>query len=374
VKVLMSGGGTAGHVYPALTVAERLLDAGHDSVTFVGTPGGLEARLVPEAGVAFSGLPARGFDRSRPLSLALALAVIAISTLRMIARMARNRPDVVVGFGGYVSLPVGFAAAALRVPLVLHEQNSVPGLANRYLSRWASRVAITYPGSRVALRHPERVVVTGNPVRAAVLQADPVEGRRRHGVLPGERLLVVFGGSRGARHINEAMVRIAPLLLADGSVRVLHVAGRDEVATVRDGLGVLAEDPRYRLVEYLDDMGHALAAADVVVARAGATSIAEITALGRPAVLVPYPYATDDHQTLNAEACASAKAAYVVPDGELDSDEFGGLVVGLLSDAARRDTMAAASRGLGVPDAAERLVDVIRAAAFDHADSKGELQ
>ena len=351
-------------MYPALTVADRFAGA-PDEVLFVGTPNGLEARLVPEAGVAFRGLSAAGFDRARPLTLLTSSARLAASTLTAWRWLGAEKPDVVLGFGGYVSIPVGFAAALRGVPLVLHEQNSVPGLANKTLSRWAAAVGVTYEESAELLAHPERAVLTGNPVRPAVLAADRESGRHVLGLPADALVLLVFGGSRGARHLNSAIVGLRARLLAVPNLYVVHVAGAKEVATVADALRAEGGDGdgRWRVVAYLDDMGSALAAADLIVARAGATSIAEITALGLPAVLVPYPYATDDHQTKNAAAMVAHGAAELVADADLDGTRFADIVVGLLGDPARRATMAAASKGLGRPDAADRVAALARQAA-----------
>ena len=345
-------------------MAERLVAEGHD-VSFVGTPGGLEARLVPEAGIAFHTVPSRGFDRANPLTLIVAAFVTAWSLVAAARLLGRVRPDVVVGFGGYVSLPLGLAASLRRVPLVLHEQNSVPGLANRILSRWAHAVGTTYEGSAVHLAEPGRAVLTGNPVRASVLEADRDRGRTMFGVDPTETLLLVFGGSRGARHINEAMVSLVPQLVAVPSLRVVHVAGRIEGADVRARIAGATggQEDRYHVVDYIDAMGDALAAADVVVARAGATSIAEITAVGRAAVLVPYPYATDDHQTLNARTLAEAGAADLVADADLDGPALGEAVLRLIAEPERVARMARASAALAARDATERLVRLVGEAA-----------
>ena len=349
-------------------MAERLSVAGPDEVLFVGTPEGLEARLVPEAGVAFVGLPASGFDRSRPWTLLTSALQIAISTLRAYRLLGRVRPDGVIGFGGYVSIPVGLAACLRRVPLVLHEQNAVPGLANRALSRWAGAVAATYDSSVPLFRHPDRVTVTGNPVRPAVLSAERTAGRDGLGLSVDSTVLVIFGGSRGARHLNEAAVRAAPDVLAAPNVEVVHVAGRAEAESVRAQVAQVAGDTgRWRVHDYIDDMGAALAAADLVVARAGATSIAEITVLGRPAVLVPYPYATDDHQTKNALAMVGAGAAILIADSELDGLRFRDTLLALLGDAERRATMAAASKALGHPNAADDVVELARRRAQDRS-------
>lgn len=361
MRVLVSGGGTAGHIYPALAVAEVLRAAGPDDVAFVGTPRGLEARLVPEAGVRFFGLPAKGFDRSKPLSLAVALAVLAVSVVRAVGLVLRFSPDAVLGFGGYVSIPVGIAAALCRVPLVLHEQNSVPGLANRLLARWARTVGVTYESSIEHLARANRVVVTGNPVRAEVLGSERDRGREMLAVPEGATMLLVFGGSRGARHINDVFARHAERLTELRDIWVVHVAGREEAASVRERVGAAGVDTsRYQVLEYIDDMGSALAAADLVVARAGATSIAEITALGRPAVLVPYPYATDDHQTTNARTVEDAGGAVVVADSALDEPEFIEAVTNLLVDEGTRANMSAASMSLGHPDAASQVASLVR--------------
>lgn len=361
MRVLISGGGTAGHIYPALAVAGRLAADGHD-ITFVGTPEGLEARLAGDAGLPFVGVRAAGFDRGNPLTLLSSGARVLVSSLRAARLIGTRRPDVVCGFGGYVSLPVGLAAALMRVPLVLHEQNSVPGLANRVLSRWARSVGVTYQSSVRFLRHPERGVVTGNPVRDDILAADRERGRAQFGLAHDAVVLLVFGGSRGARHINETFTDMAADLMAVPSLQVLHSAGRIEAASVaaRVSEALDGDVSRYTVVDYIEAMGDAIAAADVVVSRAGATSIAEITAIGRAAVLVPYPYATDDHQTLNARAVADAGGAVLVADAELDTERFRDEVLNLVREPSRRSAMAQASAALGRRDATDRVVALVR--------------
>ncbi len=353
-------------------MAELLAEDGRSEVGFVGTPGGVEARLVSEAGVRFYGLPARGFDRARPWTLVTASVILAISAIRALLLMRRFQPDVVVGFGGYVSIPVGLAAVVSGRPLVLHEQNSVPGLANRVLSRWAHSVGVTYESSVAYLKHPGRAILTGNPVRPAVLAGDRALGRVALGVAPDATMLLVFGGSRGARHINQAVIDGKDALLALENVSVVHIAGRSEGDTVRRRFGEDGREmsPRYAIHDYIDEMGSALAASDLVVSRAGATSIAEVTALGIPSVLVPFPFATDDHQTKNAKAVAEAGGAMVLPDAELDSPAFIETVTALLADADKRATMAAASRSLGHPDAGQNVADMVRAAASGHASDE----
>lgn len=345
-------------------MAEVLIAEGHE-VEFAGTPTGLEASLAPEAGLTFHAVKARGFDRSNPFTLISSAAVIAWSALRTVRLLKRVDPDVVAGFGGYVSLPVGIAAVIGRRPLVLHEQNSVPGLANKMLSRWSAAVGVTYQASACYMARSRRVELTGNPVRPSVLSSDRSRGRASLGLDPGATALLVFGGSRGARHLNDAMVGLARRLMSVPALQVLHVAGRIEAASVAERIDAVLEgdSARYRVVDYIDAMGDAIAAADVIVARAGATSIAEITAIGRAAILVPYPYATDDHQTLNAKAVEQAGGALVVEDSVLDGESFSRPLVALLEDAGRREEMASASATLGRRDAARRVAAIIADAA-----------
>lgn len=345
-------------------MAEQLA-AARDEVVFFGTAKGLEARLVPAAGVPFRVLRAAGFDRARPWTLVTSTLTIVFSAVRAWVWLGRERPDVVVGFGGYVSLPVGFAAIGRGIPLVLHEQNSVPGLANRVLSRYACAVGVTYEESIHGLAKPERAVVTGNPVRSGVLQADRSRGRRAFGVGDAQTMLLVFGGSRGARHLNTAIVGLGDLLAGVENLRIVLVAGSGEAPAVRAALEAesTAAQQVVEVVDYVEDMGSAIAAADLVVARAGATSIAELTALGAPCILVPYPYATDDHQTTNAAMMVAHGAAVLMRDDELDTQRFGDEVVGLLGDPSRRATMAAASRALGRPEAGRRVVELARRCA-----------
>lgn len=354
-------------------MAARLV-AEHDEVTFIGTPGGLEARLVPEAGIDFRGLSARGFDRARPLTLLSAGVVAVVSAFRAWSWLRKIRPDVVIGFGAYVSLPLGLAAVLRGVPLVLHEQNSVPGLANRVLSRWASAVAVTYEESIRQLAHPSRATVTGNPVRSDVLAADRSQGRERLGLPSDALVLLVFGGSRGARHLNEALVGLRDRLMAIDGLVVVHVAGPQEESSVRAALATASGevDQRWQVHSYLPGMGEAISAADLVVSRAGATTIAELTTLGAPALVVPYPYATDDHQTKNAATLVEHGAAILIADSELDSQRFGDELCRVLEDAQARATMSAASRSLGRPDAADRVVALARDTVIRNGETAQE--
>ena len=319
----------------------------------MGARGRAEEDLVPAAGYEISYLPVRGIDRRNPVKAmgALARAGAAVGAARGL--LARERADVVLGGGGYVAGPVGLAAVARRTPLVLTEADSHLGLANRALAPFARRVCLAFP---IPGREGERYVVTGRPVPRAVVEADREAARERLAVPPGARCVLVFGGSLGARSLNLAAVEA----LRDLDAVVLHITGRRDFAQVRERLGAAPDS--YRVLEYLDSLADPLAAADLVVARAGG-SIFEIAAAGRPAILVPYPAATADHQTKNARWMADAGAAAVVPDADLTPARLRRDVEALLGDPERLAAMGAASRTLARPDAAARIADEVMSAA-----------
>ncbi|WP_449314455.1 undecaprenyldiphospho-muramoylpentapeptide beta-N-acetylglucosaminyltransferase [Rubneribacter sp.] len=361
--IVLSGGGTAGHINPALALADELGKRGCD-VRFAGTPTGVEAQLVAQAGIPFTPFEAQGFNRSHPLSLPRAVAKIQRSTKAARRWFDEIRPDAVVGFGGYVCIPVARAAEQRGIPVVVHEQNSVMGLANKYLAKRAAAVCLTYERAAQGLSGAGRTVVTGNPVRESVLAATREQGRAAFGVPLEARMLLVTGGSLGARHLNQALVALKDALLAYEDLHIVHLTGRKEHQAVLDGLRLSQDEARrWQALAYSDRMGEAMAAADAVVSRAGATSLAEISARALPALLVPFPYATEDHQTMNARACVDAGAAFLVPDAEVEGPKFERKLRALIEDADLRERMAAAARAQGSAGAAERLADVVMEAA-----------
>ena len=345
MTILIAGGGTGGHLFPGLALADALVARG-GSVTFVGTAAGIEARAVPAAGYPLRLLPGRQL-RGGGLARAVAgLASAAGGTLCALALLGELRPGLVVGVGGYASVAVVFAAWLRRIPTVLLEQNVVPGAATRVLARLARRICVGFAESMAYLPRT-RAVHTGNPVRADLLRPRPPRAR------PG---LLVFGGSAGAHRLNQAMLdalgHLGPTLAA---LDLTHQTGEADLDMVRAAYA--ARGLTAHIEPFIRDMGAAYAAADVVVARAGATTCAELTAVGLPAILVPYPYAADDHQRRNAEVLVRAGAADMILDAELDGARLATTLRALLEDAASRAAMAARARTLGRPDAAERVAD-----------------
>lgn len=355
---VVSAGGTAGHINPALAVADELRARGHE-ILFVGTPDHIESRLAAQAGFEFVGFPVAGFDKARPLTL-LSSSVKLLKATGAVKRMfSERRPDAVLTFGAYVSIPVGRAAFQMGVPLIVHEQNSVPGMANAYLAKHASVTALTYERSARDLDDPRNPVVIGNPVRASFETVTREAGRAALDIPQDALVLLVMGGSLGAQHVNRAMCAMKDRLLAIDGLVVIHSTGEHDHESVRERLALSEEEQRrWRLFPYIDSMGEALAASDLVVSRAGASSLAEIMTLGIPSVLVPYPHARGDHQTLNAESCVMAGASCLVADADVETPAFSDLIVELLEDQARRDTMAAACKRLSGSDARVRLADM----------------
>lgn len=359
MRIVLSGGGTAGHINPALALAEVLIERGHE-VMYAGTPNGVESKLVPAAGIPFKGFEAAGFDRSHPLSLAKGLRKISKSSKLAVKWFLDIRPDVVVVFGGYVCLPVAQAAKRMGIPVVIHEQNSVMGMANDFISKDATAVCLTYKAAGHGVKDQSKVLVTGNPVRSSVLKATREEGRDYLGIPQDATMLLVFGGSLGARHINTALVAMKDRLLAMDDVYVVHITGPKELDTVTEALSLTEEEKkRYFVMGYQDHMGETLAAADLVVSRAGASSLAEISARCIPSVLIPFPYATADHQTVNASEYVGRGAAVLIEDDKVEDPEFADKAFELLRNPEERAKMSEAAASFETQDAANKLGDVV---------------
>lgn len=363
MRVVLSGGGTAGHINPALALAESLIEQGHE-VFYAGTPQGVEARLVKEANLSFTPFEAKGFNRNHPKTIFSAVRIIIKSTKLACAWFEEIKPDVVVAFGGYVCIPVGRAAKKMGVPLVVHEQNSVMGMANKYLAKTARAVALTYEVAGAPVADKEKLVVTGNPVRSSVLTSTREEGRSMLGIPEEASMLLVFGGSLGARHLNAAISSMKKDLLAIDNLYVVHITGPKELETVEAVLALTEEEKkRYLVMGYQNRMGETMAACDMVVSRAGATSLAEISARCIPAILVPFPFATADHQTTNARSYVRAGAAWMMADDMVETPEFKELVLTFVDDEKARLKMSEAARGFETGNAASKLADVVLNAA-----------
>jgi undecaprenyldiphospho-muramoylpentapeptide beta-N-acetylglucosaminyltransferase len=374
---VIAGGGTGGHVIPAIAIGQALVERGHEpaSVRFVGSRRGMEARLVPAAGFDVTLLPGRGIARRLTLDNVGALAGLAAAAIRAAALVRRWRPAVVISVGGYASVACTLAAVLWRRPLVVAEQNAMPGVANRLAGRFAAACAVSFVGTPLP-----RAVVTGNPIRAEMLAVDRSDAARAAAReqlgLPSSGLVVaVAGGSLGARRINEAVLALARCWAGrDGSpsrpgVAIRHVVGERDFAAITAGWAeASAGEPGpsglvYQQVRFEDRMDLLYAAADVAVQRSGAGTVFELAAAGLPSILVPLPGAPGDHQMFNARQLADAGAATIVRDAELTAERLATELEGLLGDAGRREGMAAAARTLARPHAAAEVA----ALAEEHA-------
>lgn len=365
---LIAGGGTAGHVQPAIAIARALVDRGHrpGAIGMVGSERGIEARLVPAAGFSLTLLPGRGIERKISLQNVRSAFALVRAFGKAWRLVGKRKPRVVVSVGGYASVPCALAAVLRRVPIVVAEQNAAPGAANRLVSRFAKACAVSFDGTPLP-----RAVVTGNPVRLEVLaidrSRDAAPARTKLDVEPGRRVVLIFGGSLGALRINRAAVDAVRRWADRPDLHVRHVIGsRDWDEVTADGPPVPpGAAVRYQAVEYDDDMPTSLAAADVAVCRSGASTSFELLGAGLPAVLVPSSYVTADHQTANARHLVDAGAAVLVPDGELDGDRLVAEVDGLLADPGRLDGMARAARAAARPDAAAAIAALVEEHARD---------
>ena len=365
LSVLIAGGGTGGHLYPGIAVAREILARVPDArVTFVGTAAGIEARVIPREGFTLDLIRSAGLKGKSLTSLVRGVALLPLSALDAAQVLSRRRPSVVIGVGGYSSGPVVALAALRGIPTMLLEQNAMPGVTNRLLARVVKAAAVTYEESVPFFAG--KAFVSGNPVRPEFFSAS-VEAQARgthdeHGTPRGAAGVLVFGGSQGAHAINMAMVAAAPgLAAASARLAITHQTGERDLEMVRDGYRRAGLEARVE--PFLFAMDREMKSADLVICRAGATTLAELTASGRPSILVPLPTATDDHQRRNAEAMVRQGAAEMLEQGELTGERLAGSVLALAADAERRGRMSAAARRLARPDAARAIVDRMLALA-----------
>lgn len=358
---LISGGGTAGHVQPGLDIARALVRRGcpTERIHYVGSERGIEARLVPEAGFELTLLPGRGIQRRLTVENVGAVIGLIRAFVAAFGVLRRVRPDVVVSLGGYASVPCALGAILMRIPIVVAEQNAVPGLANRLIGRFARVAATSFPDVDLP-----RAQWTGNPVRDEIRAVDRAGGRRaarrRLDVADDCFLVVVFGGSLGARRINNALIDTLDGWLGTDRVAIRHIIGERDYDSIIERLGATdASAVHYCPVRYESDMASIYEAADVVLCRSGATTVAEVAVTGSPAILVPLPGAPGDHQTANARALVDRGAAVLVPDPELDGARLFGEVERLRLDPDLRDAMGGAAADFARPDAADTVAALI---------------
>jgi UDP-N-acetylglucosamine--N-acetylmuramyl-(pentapeptide) pyrophosphoryl-undecaprenol N-acetylglucosamine transferase len=373
MKVLIAGGGTGGHVFPGIAVAEELARAhAGTEVVFVGGTHGLEAEAVPEAGFRIRFVAVRGFSRRAWWTWPFAALVNGVGLIQSMWVVMSERPDVVLGTGGYVSGPVSLAAVMLGRPLVLQEQNSIPGLTNRWLARIAEEVHLSFTESRAYFKRKDNLKITGNPVRAFILGGDRAAGVRHFSLAEGKPTVFVFGGSRGATRINDAALDAMKRLRGRVEVQFILQTGREDFERVRREVeqnGLPA-----KVLPFLREIHLAYAAADLLVCRSGAMTLAEIAACGTPAILVPYPFAANNHQEVNAENLVERGAATLILDRDLDGERLAKEIAHLIADRQTLRKMSAHARTFARLDAAERLVASLERLATGRHDDDDEAE
>ena len=359
---IIAGGGTAGHVVPGLAIAQELVARGvpTESVRYVGSSRGIETRLVPDAGFPLAVLPGRGIQRKLALANVGAIFGLIAAVIQGIVLVGRARPAVVVGLGGYASVPCVLGAVLWRVPIVVTEQNAVPSAANRLAARFAAAVAVPFPGAPV-----DGAIWTGNPVRPAIVAVnratDRASARARLDVKDDQMLLVVMGGSLGARRINDALFEALADWRNRADLVVHHIAGARDHDDLAARIPLSERDPLdYRLIRYEDDMASVYTAADLALCRAGASTVAELAVVGLPSVLIPLPGAPGDHQTANARALEQPGGAVRVVDGDLDGPRLIHEVDALIAEPELLRAMSDGARSVGRADAAAAIADLVQ--------------
>jgi UDP-N-acetylglucosamine--N-acetylmuramyl-(pentapeptide) pyrophosphoryl-undecaprenol N-acetylglucosamine transferase len=357
MRVMIAGGGTGGHLFPGLAVAEEFKSReAATEVIFVGTESGIEAKIVPKEGypiryVRAEGMVGRSFIRK--IKAAVKAGISMIDSHRI---MKTVKPNIVIGVGGYASGAVMLIAYLMSVPTMILEQNSVPGLTNRILGKFVDIVCVTYQES-ISFFPKEKTFLTGNPVRLKVFRGSAEAGYRIFSLERGLFTVFAFGGSTGARSMNKALVDSLQYLLdLRDKIQFLHQTGQKEYEPIRNAY----QEKGFRgtIAPFIYQMGEAYAVADLVISRAGATTLAELTALGKPSILIPYPFAAANHQELNALKLQEIGAATMIPDRELSGDTLARSIRELFTDETKREQMQKASRSVGRPDACMKVVDI----------------
>ena len=358
MRILVTGGGTGGHIYPALAFIRYVQKIQPDSeFLYVGTHRGLENKIVPETGISFKTIKIQGFKRKLSLDNIKTVQLFVESIKRSKEILREFKPDVVIGTGGYVSGSVVYAAARMKIPTIVHEQNSVPGITNKFLSRFADRVGISFPDA--AQYFPEnKTVLVGNPRAQEVVTSGKSEVLEQYGLLPDIPTVLIFGGSQGALKINQAVIQALPKF-SQKEYQVLYASGDRYYNEIADKFDIEIINHNLSLQPYIKNMTDVMANVDLLIGRAGATSIAELTALGLPAILIPSPYVTNDHQTKNAQSLVNAGAVKMITDADLTGEKLVEAVDEIMGDPEKKAMMAKASRQEGIPDAAERLWSLV---------------
>lgn len=378
MKVLLTGGGTGGHIYPALALMHRLREIRPDTeFLYVGTERGLESKLVPDHDISFQSVKIEGFRRKlniQGIKYNLNTVRLFLKSLKESKKIIREfKPDVVLGTGGYVCAPVCYAAAKAGIPTIIHEQNSVAGITNKILARYVDRIAVCFEEAKEQFsKQLEKVVYTGNPRAQEVANIQPANELKRFGLVPSIPTVLIFGGSRGAQKINDTFVESYGEF-AKKEYQVLFATGEIHFEKIREQLiekyGPVLNPKNVAIVPYIEHMPQTFSEVSLVVGRSGATTLAELTALGMPSVLIPSPNVTEDHQTKNAKSLVDNQAALLIKEADISKEKLVSSIDTLMFDKEKRDKMALQAKKIGRPFAADELIQVMVDAVKEKKES-----
>lgn len=360
MRVIISGGGTGGHIYPGVAIAKKIKEYDENAeILFIGSKNGLEGKLVPKEGFNIKFIEVEGLNKKVSAKTISAVGK-AFKGCSMANKIIKEfKPDIVVGTGGYVCGPVVLSASLKGIPTIIHEQNAIPGMTNKILSKVVKKIAVTFKESEQYFPK-KKVIYTGNPIRSQILNADPVVSREKLGFSKDKKLVLVVGGSRGAKNVNKAAIDMLPDIKKN-NMQMLFITGevgyKDIMADIEKKGYNLSDD--IKVLPYLYEMENALAACDIIISRAGATILSEITALGIPSILIPSPYVANNHQELNANSVEKNGAAVKVKESELKDNILGKTLVSIINDSEKMKSMKTASKNIGILDAADKIYRII---------------
>ena len=363
MRVVFAGGGTGGHVYPALAIAKHLLKEDENTeILFIGTETGMESKIIPNEGFAFETIKVQGLKRKVSLDIFKTGFKAVVGVVKSLSILGKFKPSVVIGTGGYVCGPVLLAAKMLAIPTIIHEQNALPGMTNKFLSKFVDRVMITFPDSEKYFNQ-KKTRFTGLPVREEILKATREEGLQKLSLDPLKKTILITGGSRGAKNINNALVDSYLTLLQEKDLQFVHITGElgyEEVLEKIKNKGINLENQSNLIIKaYLFDMEYAIACADLCISRAGATFLAEIIIKGIPSILIPYPFASENHQEYNADSLVKRNAALMILDKDLSGKNLTEAILNIVNQEDLFNKMTKNARKAGKFDSLHKIKEVI---------------
>ena len=364
MKILITGGGTGGHIYPALAIAKRIKeDYSYAKILYVGTKTGMEADLVPKEGIDFKAIRVKGFTRKISLDTIKSVKELVLGLNDAKKVINDFKPDLVIGTGGYVCGPIVLIAALKKIPTMIHEQNAFPGVTNRILSRFVDRIAGSFEESKNHFKNTSKLVITGNPIRKDIINVNKNLAYKDLNINKNIPFILSFGGSGGQKKLNDSIMEVIKLNQSNEDIQILHVTGKRHYENFIKGLkdkGVEIKDSKnIKVIPYLFEMPKAQSIADIIITSGGAISISEITAMGVPSIIIPKAYTTDNHQEFNARALDEKGAGVMVLEKDLSGQKLNTLIWELLRDENRLNIMARNSKKLGKIDATDKIMDII---------------